>query len=867
MLGFPGSTQVLAWVSLPCLLVISLLVGRFLAGSLRHTPVHSFVERQLLYTVVGVTSISWLGTILAVLGQFRWWLLTGCIVALAVLTWHSSRTASPGKKQMSQTPRPVIAGVVALLVVITLLYARPAESFFLVDDSAVYTIGGVVLARTGDLFYQLDSFWRITDGFVRQFMYIGDYLLPSRHLGQFFQWFQYSPILEIGLLPLPKVWTALAAWIFGPGNATLAVPFFGVFGIAVLYGLARRLCGWPTGLAAALLLAVSLPQLWFSRYPLSEIYTQALLFGGLYLAVLARQNAEDAALARRLAVWSGLTLATLTIVRFEALLILLPIVSLLAITWQPEYWKRHGFAPRWLVSLVGASILGLAVSVGVARRYVMDTSLVTTPTVVRVGTVLILVLLVGGGWLWSQQRVRASALWLVSSGRRIVPVFFAGGWGVWAVFALWQLASRDWAQSLPGWLAQYLTLPGVLLGALGAAWLLWQQRQEITRPELVTFLGTSWLFLVLYTIDPKVNPVHPWAMRRLVPMVLPAFALGAAGLIAEGLIHLRRLPTRRSLGAVVRWGAAWGALILLGWLVLSTGERTRPLLLHKELGGFYRQAQAAAERFPTNAVLLFDNGPIGERLTQVFEFVFGRVSLALQFTPDDRPDSEVDRLIEAAQAVGRPVYLVVTDGNLTWRPDRWQLSSRGASKIETTVLRPSEGRPPQASDVVSRTLWLDIYEILPVTKATEASLPAKLPLVIPVGPGSYPFFRDGFWGWVTDDQGKAFRWSNGAGQIVAPWPAAPAVGCLEIDLAGGRSKEDEPAHLQVQVEGERLYDGVLPPGFEVQRLRIPLREIVNHELPGLEIQLLSNTWQPAGDNPLGVLVYGLQVLESSECAR
>ncbi len=879
------NTQVLsAALIFPALLGISLALGRIITGGLWQLKTYSLLERTFLWTTVGVVTISWIGVVLAALGLFYKPMVLGLLLAVTFLAWFRHRsllrssvlsdepspdTALP-LRQTTLTPLPVKILVLIFLCAAAVLYLRPAESFFLVDDSAVYTIGGVLLARTGSLVAYPEIFWKTSESFVHQFMAVDPFLMTGRHFGPFYQWTANQTSIEIGFLPLPKVWIALASWLSGPDHAPWATPLFGVLGLAALYSLIRRLLGWLAGLAAIVLLGLSLPQVWFARYPLSEVYTQFLLLAGIYLAVLARQNATTPQLARQLAFWSALALATLSLLRFEAPLLLVVIVAFLLMSWRQSDPDLTIFVRPWVLTLAVTTLYGLLISIGLARHYFLAQSLATLgPDKVRIGLIVLTAL--GGISL---------VLWQ----RRILPgriKTHLGAWPAWinmglwvacTVLTTWQLLTRNWNEMLSGWLVQYWTLSGVIAGGIGLGWLLYRdwskQRQGHTSryPELMALIGLGFLLLIGYLMNPAINPVHPWAVRRLVPVVLPLLALGAGGLLVGGL-ELSRCLTHQTGRLKLRgWmlGGGFAALFLLQ--SYATARVGWPLWPHQEMKGLYRQIESIAEQFPSDAILIFDNGQAGERLTQAFEFAFDRPALSLRSTPASRTNSEIDRLIEAARNRGRRVFFIVTDGTLQWWPERWELVSQGTKQIETVLLRDVNGRPPDKSDVVVRTLRLDSYEILP--RAEDISAP-ELPMSVPIGAGSYPYFRAGFENWELTAAGEPIRWTTGDGHVLLPWPG-DADGhlsslCLILQVAGGRPVEGEQALLDIFVERQQVFSSVLPPGFDIRTLRIPLHDVWNNDEAGLDIILRSNTWNPDNNRVLGVLVHGMTLTTTAAC--
>ena len=859
------------------LLGLSTALGRLLARPLGLIRLQGLLGGLSLYSLCGCIAFSWIGTVLAVLGVFRWWLLLTILSCIAVLALRHAQRITLCRCSFARsehTPISVRLAVVCLVVGIGWLFSRPAESFFVFNDAAVYTIGGVVLSRTGALLYRPEAFWTVSGDFLRQFFFTDLFGTFSRHYGPFYQWTPWNHTLEIGFLPLPKVWMALTTWLFGPQNATWAMPFLGVLSSVLLYKLAEQLLGWSVGLGTMMLLSVSLPQIWFARYPTSEIPTQAFVLGGLYLLLLARRNASRPALSRRLAVWSALALASLTILRFEAVLLLVLLAGLLIVGWVREFSRLPGFAHTWLVVLIIASGIGTALSMGAARYYLFTRALEITPALTRLSLLILLLgaVLVGVGWRCRRQlscmRIRTQVRQAIT---RHAPLGIAGGWLIWCAAATWQIINRDMGNSLPGWLAQYWTLPGLAVSLVGVLWLLWRDRQETVSAELLALLGLSVILMVGFSIRTYVFPIQPWAVRRLMPIVMPTLALT----IASTLTLANAVPSLDH--AFLPRGSLRGLAIGLSALVITAlagfvGRRSFPVVFHRERAGLWQQLERTAGAFPGDAVLLFDNGNASQGLTQVMELVFGRTSLVIQQSPPRETGSELDRVIQSALEQDRPVYLIVTNGDLAWWPDQWTFVESGMFEIQVPVLRQPEGRRPAAKDVVTQTLWLDTYQIRSNVKSSGSSEESKAIEVPAAGAGSYLYLRDGFHSWYRDTKGRLTRWTEGQATIMLPWPASEqeeaADFCLRLDIAGGRPAGEGAAYVTVMVENRELFKAELPKSFSPQSLDVPVTSITNENDPQLEIQLISTTWDaPAvGDERvLGVLFYGMELMPIDQC--
>ena len=91
---------------------------------------------------------------------------------------------------------------------------------------------------------------------------------PARVIPQFF--------------PFHPVLLAVGFSLFGVYGALYVTPLWGVLGIGAVYLLGKRLSGPPLGLLAAVLLAITPVQIYFSRYPTTEPLTLLLVFFGLW---------------------------------------------------------------------------------------------------------------------------------------------------------------------------------------------------------------------------------------------------------------------------------------------------------------------------------------------------------------------------------------------------------------------------------------------------------------------------------------------------------------------------------------------------------------------------------------------------------
>lgn len=884
------SEPALRIAALPILWLLCTLVGWLAAAPLEARAPRDATERLGLYWIMGTAVVSWVGSLLGFYGAFQWQVLLICLGLLVVwrLAWQWKRRGDDRAAPTMEAPAPALASVAAaiLLVAAGWLYARPAESYLLTDDSAVYTLSGVSLARQGSLWFQVDpilipgdqddgEFWEnpqeytpIFDEFMRQFgVPSRDIPIFTRQYGPFYHSVLYLPSVEIGFLPLPKVWAGLCTLLFGAAMAPWAVAFWGVTALAMVYFLTRRLFGWPTALASLVLLGISFPQVWFSRLHLSEAYAQACIWGGLWIVALAHQYEIKPRTSHWLAAGGGILMGTLSIIRFEALAVILPLVAVLWWRWQGTH-SHSRWRPIWTIMLGICTLVGTALSMGTAPYYYFTrVQGLIRATGVQLPLLGVIVLCASGLLLYRSSRLRQ----ILGQITNRIPVLILLAYCAWCFISCWHLVARDWTQCLAGWLVQYWSWPGLAASMAGGIMLLMPRQGTRIRPETHAAWATGTAFLLLFAIHPLVSPIHPWAMRRIVPLVMPLLAISAAWFLTRGLRILVRHIT--STAWTTRW--AWAGYVAIALLVGGQAwlafQPTRVVLHHQERRGLWGQLEAFADRFPPNALLLFNNGAVGSRLPQVMEMAFGLPSLVLLDTEAVHSDSViVDRLIESALDAGRPVYFCLADASADWHSPRWRLTSVGNQRFETPVVAYAKGRPPLASDLATHIFWADIYAVSAAPSST-ARVPENSPsesFVVPAGSGSYPYLRSGFYGQDVGVGERPVRWTEGHAEIIIPAPVGVDGPQLELEIAGGRAPGRQPAHLTVRIEDQVVFDGELPTGFEPYRIALPLSDMPRDGRAEWCIELDSTIWvpDPSGDDrELGVLFYSLALCATGEC--
>ena len=231
---------------------------------------------------------------------------------------------------------------------------------------------------------------------------------------------------------------------------------------------------------------------------------------------------------------------------------------------------------------------------------------------------------------------------------------------------------RTYAEDTMNWVSWYAGWP-----ALVAAWVVvavlcgrvvawWRRPDQTPVPpwSVPVLVGLGSAVLVLYR--PGITPDHPWADRRLVPVVLPLVAVAGTAAVAWVLGRARRRAPSRP--PVVAAGAA--GLLLLGPAVVGTallaGQRT-------EVGEPAAAAAVCASLAPGDAVVAVDATADGtaqraiNEWLQVIRGVCDAPGAALRTPAAALPDAvaQLARLVEGAG--GRLVLLAAQEDDAAAR--------------------------------------------------------------------------------------------------------------------------------------------------------------------------------------------------------
>ena len=417
--------------------------------------------------------------------------------------------------------------------------------------------------------------------------------------------------------------TLAVGWWLGGWTGLLVVPAL-CAGFAVLAagGLAARLVGPRWAVLAAGSLALAQPVLHVARSTYSEPLAQLLLVAGLCFVVDALSGRVSDVATRALAATGGVLLGIATVVRVDALreiLLAVPLVGILAAYRHPAarplgaglaagcaFGLFDGIVLSWpYISDIGGSLLPLlgggALLAGVTAALVYrirrtagaSPSLPARAPAVAATGVVALGLLLAGRPLLGEARTDPG-----SPGARTVA-------GIQERAGMPVDGGRTYYEQSVSWVSWYVGWPTLALALAAAAVLAFRAvRGAAPGWGAVLLIGAGSAGLTF--LRPEITPDHPWADRRLVPVLLPVVTLLAAAAVATSVRALRARPGPH--GRHFRGGAAVAVgMVGCAAILLPTAAGSAALLaVRTEQGQIAAVEQACESLTADDVVLLVD---------------------------------------------------------------------------------------------------------------------------------------------------------------------------------------------------------------------------------------------------------------------
>lgn len=742
------------------------VLGRAAVGRLTSLPA---IARPSVWVCAGgaLWSLPLLGSLIA--GAYRPDAIgvAGWIVVAIYL--GRRRRARPRLPRLSRPDKAVLAGV---LLAAALAAAHPADPFATGRDMGVYANHAVYMVNHG----RLDVPYSWAPGGTEQ-----------RGFLPFAGFYPTQPTMTVQFGHLYSAWLAQTYAVAHVEGLVRLNIVLGVLSLLCLFGFAKRFVSPTIAAFAIVFLAFNPAQLWTARTTLSEVATQLFIWSGLLLltAFLARGSP-------RVGMWAGVLLGMSALIRIDGFL-LVPFLLTAHAVWN-LLRPRAGPVPArtWRHAYFGAMpFFGLAVAYYVlfSRPYLIQQE----SQVIQLAGLTV----VSAGLLALSRLPVARRLGNMALSRRPIVLSTFGALAAVMAYAYFVrplsppfdilhvpghplVGERSHIEDALPNLGSYLTPPVVWAALVGwsvlalAAIRRWQSTALV--PFLIVALGCS----AVYAWNQSIAPDHFWAIRRFIPVVIPAVVLlaGAAATVALSGMSIpgRRIMFGLSVLPLVAYTAA------IGWPTYAVEDRR----------GSYAFLAEFARTLPASGQILGLGGSYETANWWMPLYVaFDRPILPLDVTSQDGIAEAVTRLRGASEA--EPLLV---------------LTARGAEADAIQGLRTSEA-------TLARALIDTPTTPLPSrTNVQEVTLTA----IEAIGLDTMSVDFGGREKWLAPDSGfhpsetvdgRPMRWTNGHGRLLIPIEGGQSPRRLAITLA---DTGPDGGELRLVLNGTTLFAGLVPAG-------------------------------------------------------
>ncbi|MGE5197989.1 MAG: hypothetical protein ACM3H9_00010, partial [Rhodospirillaceae bacterium] len=637
-------------------------------------------------------------------------------------------------------------------------------------------------------------------------------------------------------------WIAIAYGLDGLSGARRAVGAWAILGLVAVYFAGTRFAGRAPAFAAALLLGVNVAEVWYARYPNSEVMQQALLFAALLALARAYRDGD-----RFFAPVAAVLLGTIMFVRLDSLVVVGTVCASLLLLIADG--KRLGWP--FLAPLAALLAVAAAYYAGPMRAYFAIPLMQVGGAPGLLGALASLILAA-----LAVRRVRKASPAAIGVLRRWAPRLLAAAVVALAVYAYFLrepaglLAAHDaHAFRVFGWYVGPLGLAAAVAGFVALAWTrFWKD------PVLLT---TGALVSVFFFYKIRIVPEHFWQARRYLPVILPFTCLMMAAGAFVAYWHrvgpaASALPLRAKARAALRWLAVpLGLVAAVGWTFAAA---TRPILHHVEYAGLIPAIERLAGEFGERDLVLVEPRYSSDThvLATPLAYIYGK-NVLLFSTPRPGREAVGQFVAWAGRTYGR-VFLLAEGG--------FDLASPtvGITPIRNQQFAVPEyesARNAYPREVRLKKFNLNIYELEHVEQAPPV-------LDLDIGGFDDPWVLRMFA--RQEQDGVTYRWVRDRSYVTffGLGPSAHAIVLRAGD--GGRPAAAGPADLQVFVNDRPVGKVSVRGGFADYRLDLPpdLAADAARPLPAL-VRLECTTWVPkdllggSDDRPLGIMLDRIRI--------
>ena len=484
----------------------------------------------------------------------------------------------PTKKISFTRPRKLDYLILIFLITAVFLFFRPMPRINGGRDPGVYFGTAMNIAKRGTLIFSEKSVPIFAEKYYsRNLLYNYE---TTNGTGMYLPGFYLLDHKQGKIAPqffhLYSSFIALIFALMGMKLALYSTCFLALLSVMVIYYLLKIVFPGKTALFSIIIIIFSAHNVWYARYPNSEIIVQLLFFASILFFVQSDKLRQY--------LLSGLLLGLTFFARIDSL-------------------------------LLAGSLMGAGVLVSIKPKLIKSVG----TTVITAFACFVTAQLYG--YYFSKIYYLSKFLYLAQQKQNLILIITAGYTLVWiilyviknrisfnlfvkilsiilsAIIISFFIHSYFKGQNSPArWFIMYYSIYGVIAGLAGITlFLFFPKNQSDTKIAAKFFLLCSFFIWVTVLFpDPKIRPDHFWAIRRFTAVAMPVLAIGTGCLF--DLIFFRSLRLFKIIGVIV---------YILFVFVLS--RILYPTLKLSECDGLIDGLYSLKQHIrPNSAIILFD---------------------------------------------------------------------------------------------------------------------------------------------------------------------------------------------------------------------------------------------------------------------
>ncbi len=471
--------------------------------------------------------------------------------------------------------------------------------------------------------------------------------------------------------------------------------------LIVFYGFCRLYIkpGWAY--ISALILSLSLPFIFVARDAYSEALSIALIFGGLTILTLAMRNKQ-----LLLYFTAGFVLGASALARIDAYITFIGVIFAIALYMMSIYRDHTKRALSILclfaVGLFTVSAVALFDVYLLSHSYFISHSRFIKPELYMMIAITLassMLIVVNSRFdIWKK-----FGSTVPKRSARALPILVCTVFGYLAFRQLWftgmspnmdGVIARNFAEQSVNWLWWYFGPVTVMLGILGLIKALQdhiQKRQLDMLPFILGFCATA----LIYLYQPNITGDHPWATRRLLPIVMP-------GMVFLAFYFTQHFIARKKVsvfGNFYRTDIL--ASILVTLCVVSPLVISYPFLVRRLYVPEYQQVQSVCNAVPKDTAVIW-LGSAQNFATQPTRSICGIDSVGLR----DTDDLTLQVIQTKADQQGKKIYFGFYEEDKTSLPKSITDTAKVVSRATFNEIEHSYKRPPRNTIDIERTIMV-----------------------------------------------------------------------------------------------------------------------------------------------------------------